>query len=135
MGSRFWFGIAGVCGAAGVALGAFHAHGLEKRLLASGYDDLAQRLEWFGTAVRYLMVHAVALMGVAIFLRTQPSRLASLAGGLFFIGILLFCGSLIGLCYGRESWLGRIAPLGGGSMILGWLTLGCAGAIARESDT
>ena len=134
MSSRFWSAAAGVCGAVGVALGAFHAHGLEKRLIAMGFDQLSQRQEWFGTAVRYLMIHSVALMCVAIFLRVQRSRLANVAGGMFLLGMLLFSGSLIGLCFDWGRWLGMVAPLGGGSMILGWLALGCAGCLAQESQ-
>ena len=51
--------LAAVLGGAGVALGAFGAHGLQKLELPP------KGLEWWGTAVDYLFVHALALFGLA----------------------------------------------------------------------
>ena len=135
MGSRLWIATACILGALGVALGAFHAHGLEQRLVASGLaDDLVQRMEWFGTSVRYLMMHTLALLCVGILLRGRTkSLLINAAGVMFLTGVVLFCGSLIGLCFSLRDGLERVAPLGGGTLVLAWLTLGVAGAFLRDA--
>ena len=102
---------AALLGAAGVALGAFGAHGLRARLDA-------RALEIWETAVRYHLVHAVALLVLAL----SPVA-ASLrgAGWLFVAGIALFSGSLYALALGGPRLLGPLTPLGGVAFIAGWL--------------
>ena len=114
-----WWRMAGVVGALGVMLGAFGAHGLETRV-----EDPAQ-LEWWHTAARYHLVHAVALLGVA----AHPKRPA-LAGWLFVVGIAIFSGSLYTMGLTGIRWLGAVTPIGGLCLIGGWLSL----AFARVDD-
>lgn len=98
----------------GVALGAFGAHVLEGRLAA---PDLAT----FEVAVRYMVYHALALLIVA-----GPAgklRSATLAGNAFFIGIVVFSGSLFLLLGTGFRWLGAVTPLGGVAFLVGWLAL------------
>jgi uncharacterized membrane protein YgdD (TMEM256/DUF423 family) len=114
---------AGAVGASGVALGAFGAHLLRPRLLASGTLDVWE------TAVRYQLVHAVALVGLAGWLRgagRPPGAPASWAAGLWVAGTALFSGSLYGLALGGPRWLGPVTPLGGLCLIAGWVLAACA---------
>jgi uncharacterized membrane protein YgdD (TMEM256/DUF423 family) len=117
-----WWTVAGVVGALGVGLGAFGAHGLETAL--AEHPEGPRLLEVWGTAGRYHLVHALALLGVA----AHPRRPA-VVGGLFLGGIALFAGSLylmpvLTLAVGGSwRWLGAITPLGGVCFIAGWLAL------------
>ena len=102
--------LAALLGAAGVLLGAFGAHGLRARLDAHA-------LEVWETAVRYHLVHAVALLAIA--LSPHAAALRS-AGWLFVAGIVLFSGSLYALALGGPRLLGPVTPLGGIALIAGW---------------
>jgi uncharacterized membrane protein YgdD (TMEM256/DUF423 family) len=124
--SRRWIAIGALIGAVGVALGAYGAHGLsellEKRLGYAG-DDLQRRLAIFETAVRYQMVHAVVLILTSLALQHQDSRCWRFAAWAFLVGILIFCGLLKVLTFAAPewNWFGRIVPLGGLALIIGWL--------------
>jgi len=105
-------------GFTGVALGAFAAHGLRARL-SSEY------LAVFQTGVNYQLIHALALLAVALLAQHLPGRLAMFAGSLFTLGILLFSGSLYLLTLGGLK-LGIVTPIGGLAFLGGWLCLGLA---------
>jgi uncharacterized membrane protein YgdD (TMEM256/DUF423 family) len=100
-----------------VALGAFGAHVLKDRLSS---DMLAV----FQTGVQYQMYHALALILVAI-LSKQITHNAtfSWSGWLFFVGIILFSGSLYALSLSGIKLLGAITPLGGLAFLAGWSIL------------
>lgn len=114
--------LAAVLGAAGVVLGAFGAHGLKDQLGAGGLDT-------WQTAVTYHLVHALALLGVGIWLRLEAMLghtshgALSTAGWSFALGVLAFSGSLYLLALGGPRWLGPVTPLGGVAFIIGWLAL------------
>lgn len=106
-----------LCGALGVALGAFGAHALRTRLSP-------ERQQTFETGVRYQMYHALALLLTSFLTGQRPDNsLLSMAGWFFLLGILLFPGSLYLLVLSERRWLGAIAPLGGLAFIAGWLCL------------
>jgi uncharacterized membrane protein YgdD (TMEM256/DUF423 family) len=114
--------IAGLMGAAAVALGAFGAHGLK------GVVADAHLLEVWDTGARYHLAHAVAMAAIA-------GRGASpWVMRLWLAGVALFCGSLYAMTLTGATWLGAITPLGGACFIAGWLTLAWrgvgAGAVA-----
>lgn len=115
--------LAAVLGAAGVGLGAFGAHGLRSRLDARG-------LEVWETAVRYQLIHALALLALALSPQAAPLRGA---GWLFAAGIAGFSGSLylLALGVGPRAVLGPITPLGGLAFVAGWLWIAKA-ALARS---
>jgi uncharacterized membrane protein YgdD (TMEM256/DUF423 family) len=100
--------------AAAVALGAFGAHALKATLTASG------RSETYELAIRYMMFHALAL----ILLGTQMEKFPGLRISAIFlmVGILIFSGSLLILALANEPLWGAVAPIGGTSLILGWLS-------------
>lgn len=114
---RLWLLLSAFAGFSGVALGAFAAHGLKSRLSA---DYLAV----FQTGVQYQLIHALALLGVAILALVAPGRLVNLAGGFFAVGILLFSGSLYLLTLSGISKLGIVTPFGGLALLAGWACLG-----------
>lgn len=129
MSPRIWIVLAGICGAIGVSLGAWHAHGLQEFLEHSGFsgEDLQKRLENFGSAVRYQMYHAAALAVVGLLIAQRPSRAAAVAGLLMLVGVTLFSGLLYAWSVGGPPWLVHVVPFGGVALILGWLLLAVAG--------
>jgi len=121
---------AALIGATGVGLGAFGAHKLEPLLLERGM------LHAWETGARYQLVHAVALIALAAWQRSEV-RATSASGGAtpagfgiagwvarcWTVGVVLFSGSLYGLALGGPRWLGPITPLGGAGLIAGWCCL------------
>jgi uncharacterized membrane protein YgdD (TMEM256/DUF423 family) len=106
-----------------VAAGAFGAHGLRGRLA----PDL---LAVFETGVRYHLVHALALIVVALVVPRRRGRAAPAAAWLFVLGTVLFSGSLYVLALsGVRAW-GAVTPFGGVAWLAGWALLALA-AIQR----
>jgi len=91
--------------AASVALAAYAAHA------ATGPDQA--RLQ---AAAAFAFGHGVAL---ALAGRNAGGRLAFAALGMLWLGVLLFCGSLMGSVLAH--WPTTFAPAGGMLMIAGWL--------------
>jgi len=117
--------------AAGVAKGAFAAHGLEAYLEKLGYtEDVEKRLAWFDTAVRYQIYHALAMLVVAALAGRVASGWAQGAAVAFFLGIALFSGSLFVMTFAGDAWrkLGMVTPMGGLAFIVGWLLVAIAAA-------
>ncbi len=111
--------IAAIFGLVGVGLGAFGAHALRATLEP-------RDLEIFETAVRYQLVHAVALLGVAWAWTRWPGTATAMAGWLFAAGVVIFSGSLYLLVLvGPRAW-GAVTPVGGVAMLLGWAALAWA---------
>jgi uncharacterized membrane protein YgdD (TMEM256/DUF423 family) len=117
--ASIWFSAGALAGAAGVALGAFGAHGLKTRVDA---DMLAV----FETGARYQMYHALALLAVGWAASRWPGGWVNLSGWLFVAGIVIFSGSLYVMALSGIRWLGAITPLGGLAFILGWTALAVA---------
>jgi uncharacterized membrane protein YgdD (TMEM256/DUF423 family) len=133
--SRRWIAIGALVGAIGVGLGAYGAHGLSDLLEKKfGYvgDDLDHRLANFETAVRYQMLHALALVFTGLALQQKDSTWWRCAAWAFLVGVLVFCGLLKVLAFADPSWkwLGRVVPFGGLSLIAGWLSL-AVGALKK----
>jgi uncharacterized membrane protein YgdD (TMEM256/DUF423 family) len=116
---RSFLMLAAFFGFTGVGLGAFAAHGLKSRLTA-------EYLAIFHTGVLYQLIHALALLGVAVLAAQLPGRLITWAGFSFALGIVLFSGSLYVLTLTGFSKLGIITPFGGLAFLIGWALLGLA---------
>ena len=111
------FGVAGaVLGFLAVLAGAFGAHALRGRVQPA-------ELAVFETAVRYQLVHALALLAVSAALGRSRSRALEWSGWLYVAGIALFSGSLYLLALTGIGWLGAITPVGGVCLLLGWVAL------------
>jgi uncharacterized membrane protein YgdD (TMEM256/DUF423 family) len=74
----------------------------------------------------YQLVHALALLAVALLAVQIPGRLMTWAGISFVVGIVLFSGSLYLLTLTGVTRLGIITPFGGLAFLAGWLLLGVA---------
>ena len=99
-----------------IALGASGAHGaVHDKLVALG------QLAHWETAVQYHLPHAVVLLLLTLVASTKP--LMVWAWRMFFVGILLFSGSLYVLAYTGTKWLGAVTPLGGLSFMIGWVMI------------
>jgi uncharacterized membrane protein YgdD (TMEM256/DUF423 family) len=114
--------IAGIMGGTAVMLGALGAHALKDILPPTGLDA-------FKTAVLYQMFHALALLGI-IGLRKQLKMVSWLVWvqRCWIGGVVLFSGSIYGLTIlGALGWpvkfLGPVTPLGGLTLMVGWLIL------------
>jgi uncharacterized membrane protein YgdD (TMEM256/DUF423 family) len=113
-------------GLLGVAAGAFGAHALRGRLHAG-------QLQTYETAVRYLLVHALALLFTGVHGPGAPRGASAAAGALFLTGIVLFSGSLFALVFtGVTAW-GAVTPLGGLCFMAGWAALARAFWPVRRS--
>lgn len=104
--------ISALMGILAVALGAFGAHVLKAVL------DQNQTVEIWKTASFYHFIHTVMLFMLA--LRKPVPRVPWIS---FFLGILIFSGSLYLLAVTNIKWLGAITPLGGVSFLVGWTCL------------
>ncbi|HUR58744.1 MAG TPA: DUF423 domain-containing protein [Opitutaceae bacterium] len=126
--SRFALLAAGIFGLTAVALGAFGAHGLEPMLTERGM------MRSWETAARYHLIHSLALLAAAAWLQTGApgaGRRILWATRWWCVGIVLFSGALYGYALGGPRWLGRVAPVGGIALMLGWLFVAFA-ARAKE---
>jgi uncharacterized membrane protein YgdD (TMEM256/DUF423 family) len=115
---RFFFIAGSVIMLLGVAAGAFGAHGLE------GYFAEHPDLEaTYLTAVRYQLIHGLALLAVAWAAVQWPGSLVNWSGYLLIAGVLIFSGSLYLLVMTDTRWLGAVTPIGGVAFLVGWALL------------
>ena len=120
---NLWLVFAALNGALAVMAGAYAAHG--------GREWLSpEALGWFEKAVRYQMAHALALIAVVI-LGTRAvvgwSPALTVSAWAFCAGLVLFCGGLYVMAFTGNAAVGRVAPLGGMSFMIGWLALAWQG--------
>jgi uncharacterized membrane protein YgdD (TMEM256/DUF423 family) len=118
-----YFITAAISGGLAVAFGAFGAHGLENITT----DE--KILHGFQTGVQYQMVHALAMLSIAMMVEKFQNRWIKWAGNCFMAGIILFSGSLYFLTFlkiqesSAVKFVGPITPMGGIFFIAGWLFL------------
>jgi len=108
-------GLICLSGFVAVAIGAFGAHGLTSQ----------QAKAWVMTGSSQHMAHTLALLA-CVWLQTQGYTRARFGVPLFSIGIVLFAGSLYALALGAPRLVAMAAPLGGLSLLAGWLCLAWA---------
>ena len=106
--------LAGLAGAAGVALAARGSHGGEANL---------------AIAANFLLIHATALIGIALLV---ANRIAFAAGYVLVVGLVLFCGDLVMRAQFGMPLFPLAAPAGGIGLILGWLLLAVSGLVPRS---
>lgn len=109
---------AAVSGAVAVMLGAFGAHGLKKIISA-------EKVASFETGVKYQMYHSILLLLLGMQWNFEDSH-QIWAVRFLIIGMLLFSVSIYFLALNERwkknlKWLGPITPLGGLSLIIGWI--------------
>lgn len=107
-----------------IALGAMGAHYLKETL-----ELPADKLDSWKTGVLYQVIHSLSIFIVILLGATFKIERVGAIVNLFFIGMLLFSGSIYFLTL-NHVWqieplkiLGPITPIGGLLMILGWCVL------------
>jgi uncharacterized membrane protein YgdD (TMEM256/DUF423 family) len=103
-------------GAMAILLGAFGAHALKEIVTSEG-------LKSFEIAVRYQMYHVIVLLFVNADSKFMVKD-KNIISFLFFVGIVLFSGSIYAITLGinpKSIWF--ITPLGGLLFILGWVKM------------
>jgi uncharacterized membrane protein YgdD (TMEM256/DUF423 family) len=115
---RIWLFLAAINGFLAAGAGAIGAHLLKGSVSA-------ENLSIYETAVRYHMWHALALFAVAWLASRTPKvpLVITLAGVAFFIGIVLFCGSLYVMGATGSTALVLVTPVGGVAFLIGWAAL------------
>lgn len=107
--------VTAILGMITIILGAFGSHMLKEKLTI-------ESLQSFETAVRYQMYHVIVLLFVNMY-SNFSIKVKNTISLLFFIGILLFSGSIYVITVGgipaKSIWF--VTPLGGISFIIGWL--------------
>lgn len=97
----------GVMGAAGVALAAAASHGGDTLFL--------------GSASAMCLAHAPVLLG--LYLAHKSFRTATLAALVLGLGTIIFAGDLVSRYALGDRLFPFAAPIGGTTMILGWLLM------------
>ena len=128
----------GILGAIAVALGALGAHFLKSKLSTGLITQ--EQLIGFDTAVKYQMYHTLAMLALVLLSKNYTHKFINWAYNCFFIGTIMFSGSLYFLCtrnlYEAE-WLkilGPITPIGGLFFIAGWVFIALVG-LKKESKS
>jgi uncharacterized membrane protein YgdD (TMEM256/DUF423 family) len=111
-----WFQIGALLLALAVAAGAFGAHVLRQRLDASS-------LRLWATAAHYLALGGLGLLAVGLAWHMSPGRGWTIAGMLLAVGAVVFGGTVGALALGGPRWLGAVTPVGGLSLILGFVAM------------
>jgi uncharacterized membrane protein YgdD (TMEM256/DUF423 family) len=130
--AKAWILVGALCGATGVAAGAYGAHGLEKALEASSDYDFEKRKTDWGTAAHYHLIHAVAIVAIGIASAQFYSRWLPAAAAMFVVGTLLFSGTLYFIVFTSTTGLGHVVMVGGLAYLAGWLSLAIAAVRACE---
>ena len=115
---RLWICAAAVNGFLAVAMGAHAAHDLRGQ---AGPEVL----RWVEVGSDYGMVHALALLGVALLAGRAGPRVRTLAvaGWAFLLGTVLFSGALYVMGLTGLRMLGLVVPVGGILYLAGWAAL------------
>ena len=101
-------------------------------LIQQGTDIPPAELASWDWANQLQFVHSLGLILIGLLLREAPgSRLLLGASLLMMAGLVLFSGSIYAEVLGAPEAVGRVAPVGGSSFMLGWLLTGIAGLRMR----
>jgi len=101
--------LSGLAGAVGVICLALAAHESSSPLLR--------------TAAQVLLYHAPILLGLGLLSQLRRAPLLPVTLLLMTGGLTLFCGDLLSRAFLEARLFPMSAPIGGASLILGWLTL------------
>lgn len=115
---------AALVGFLSVAFGAFGAHALDGRLTAEG-------AEWWQTATLYGLTHAGAALAAG--LSGRGGKIAA-GGWMIVAGAVIFAGTLYAMALGAPRWLGAVTPVGGISLLAGWVMIGLGGIASARRD-
>lgn len=108
---------AALMGFIGVLTQALGAHALRPELEARA------AVEIFQLASQFLLFHAPTLLALVLLMQRWPAAGYGLAAVAVAVGTWLFAGTLLLRSFGHLGPLGRLTPLGGGLLMLGWLAM------------
>ena len=114
--NKYLIAIASLMGFFSVASGAFGAHALKQKLSP-------EMLSVFEIGARYQMYHTFAIFAAVWLASYLTCERCFVAGWLFFIGTLVFSGSLYALALTGIKSFGAITPIGGVVLLAGWAVL------------
>lgn len=110
-----------------VAFGAFIEHAMREVIAQDSYRFLL-------TAIRYNQVHAVIICAIGLTLlnggKLEKLKSLKISGWLLAVGTILFCFSIYSSVLFQNKDLLYITPIGGISLMLGWIMLLFASLIA-----
>lgn len=112
---RPFLALAGLLGALGVATAAAASHSADTNL---------------GIVGNFLLFHAPAMIGLSLVPR---SRVVIIAGCVLAVGLALFCGDLATRSLAGHALFPMSAPIGGGTLILGWLLVAATALFTRRT--
>jgi len=116
--ARILPGLAALSGFTAIAVGAVAAHAVRD----------PQAKAWLATAVQFQLPHAAAVFALLGWRDTNGVR----AGAwLLLAGSLMFAASLDLLAFGLPRSVSALAPVGGLTMMAGWLLLAVTGFRSR----
>ena len=90
---------------------------------SSNPTPVSRRLANAETAVRYQLVHAAAMLGLAALSLQIRTPAVALSGALMVLGLGGFSGGLWQIVITGRPWHWAIVPAGGLLLIVAWLTL------------
>ena len=127
MAARIWIALGSISAALSLIVAAQFGHAVE------GLSALAVRAV-FDTANHIHLAHSLALVAVGILSGTYGSRITfNIAGGAFVIGIALFCGGIY-VQFGEPGQRPYI-PIGGASLMIGWVALAASMIFLGKKET
>lgn len=126
---RVWIAFAALAGAVGALGDAVIRHMVTN----------PEQVEFGVVAARYGMIHALALLGVALLWNRDdyyaPGFWLRASGWCFVAGQLLFSGSLYAFAFGvAPGWAGLVTKPGLAILVLGWLALFLHALFSRRSQ-
>ena len=136
LGSRWLVFLAAFSGLMCVGIGAMGSHSLPKRLQDSGLSEVEvqKKMGQCEIAVKYQMYHSLAVLAIGLCPLTATRRAWQIACGLFFLGMCLFSGGLYSMVFLDQIGHWSIVPLGGATMMIGWVTLGIGAIFPANSN-
>lgn len=108
-------------GLASVIMGALGDHGINLT------PEKAKSLE---TAIRYNMIYAVLIVAIAL---APAERKLHIPAYLFTAGTVLFSFSIYGALFSGVKQLTYLTPVGGITIMIGWLALAWRGVLYSNS--
>lgn len=116
--------IGSLLGFIAVAFGAYVEHGMRSQISAEIFDKIM-------VGIRYNQIHAVVIICIGLFLISNTTnkthKYVNISGWLFIMGTSIFCFSIY-LARGFSlEHLVNLAPFGGVTLMIAWLSLAFAG--------
>jgi len=114
--------VAGLFGFSAVLLSAIGTHYFQGTMSIDNFQA-------FSIATEFEMIHGIVLMLIGLFgfVTKKPFYLLTIAGYLFVIGVIFFCGDIYLKTVFDLHELVVLAPVGGIAFLLGWLFVFIAG--------